>query len=211
MNAKTLQSYNISGIVLAGGRARRMGGCDKGWLEYRGQPLIQHALTQLRGQVDDIVIVANRSLDPYRSFGHPVVSDVIPGFLGPLAGFHAGLGACQGNHALCIPCDAPQFPSDLATRMLTAVRETRSEVAIAHDGRRLQPLFCLLERSLASALHETLGAKRLRTDRWLESRRHVIVDFSDQPTAFININTPEALVTPAIPHENHGSSKSNAL
>lgn len=203
-------SDNISGIVLAGGRARRMGGHDKGWIDYRGRPLVEHAIAGLADQVDDIIIVANRNTARYRSLGHAVVTDAVPGFLGPLAGFHAGLAAAPGGHALCVPCDAPSLPADLASRMLRALLDSDAELAVAHDGDRLQPLFCLLSRPLEAPLSDALAAARLRTDRWLTSRRHVIVDFSDAPEAFMNINTPEALQSAARLSNDHDTGASRA-
>src|SRR5919197_5324771 len=109
--------HGVSGIVLAGGLGRRMGGVDKGLQLLHGRPMIAHVLARLAPQVDEIVINANQNLERYAAFGHRVVSDRISGFAGPLAGLHAGLEAISQPLALTVPCDSPFLPSDLVARL----------------------------------------------------------------------------------------------
>ena len=92
--------HGVSGIVLAGGLGRRMGGVDKGLQLLHGRPMIAHVLARLAPQVDDIVINANQNLERYAAFGHRVVPDEIGGYAGPLAGLHAGLAAV--SHPLAV-------------------------------------------------------------------------------------------------------------
>ena len=81
-----LARSNITGVILAGGLARRMGGVDKGLIDLRGQPLVAHVIAALEPQVENIIISANRDLDRYTEFGYPVVTDTLPDHPGPLAG-----------------------------------------------------------------------------------------------------------------------------
>ena len=105
MPALSVQPPPLTGMILAGGKARRMGGQDKGLIPYQGRPLIAHVLERLEPQVQAILINANRSHDQYAQFGHPVIADAEGGFLGPLAGILAGLRAAQTELLLCVPCD----------------------------------------------------------------------------------------------------------
>ncbi|MEO8718593.1 MAG: NTP transferase domain-containing protein, partial [Burkholderiales bacterium] len=97
----------VSGIVLAGGQGRRMGGVDKGLVALHGRPMVSWVLERLAPQVAEIVINANQNLDAYGGLGHRVVADEVGGFAGPLAGLHAGLGAVRGALAVTVPCDSP--------------------------------------------------------------------------------------------------------
>src|SRR2546423_15039216 len=112
-----ISGIGISGVILAGGLGRRMGGVDKGLQPLHGRAMVKHVLARLAPQVDEIVINANQNLERYAAFGHRVVSDCISGFAGPLAGLHAGLGAISHPLAVTVPCDSPFLPSDLVTRL----------------------------------------------------------------------------------------------
>src|ERR671926_1083594 len=122
----------VSGIVLAGGLGRRMGGVDKGLQPLHGRPMIAHVLERLGPQVDDIVINANQNLERYGAFGHRVVKDEISGFAGPLAGLHAGLAAISQPLAVTVPCDSPFLPSDLVARLARALGS--NDLAVAKTG-----------------------------------------------------------------------------
>ncbi len=184
----------IAAVVLAGGRGRRMGGMDKGLVKWRGRPLAAHVLEAVKPQVDRILISANRNLEHYRAFGHPVVRDTLEGFRGPLAGILAAMEATDTPLLLSLPCDAPLVPPDLAVRLLDALRSSGAEVAAAHDGRRLQPVHALWRTTLAPELARDLAAGRHGLTRWLEARRLATVDFSDCPEAFRNFNRPRDLL-----------------
>ena len=87
----------IVGVVLAGGRSRRMGGGDKSFALLAGKPLIAHVGARLAPQVATTVVSANAPPERYASLGLPVVADLITGFAGPLAGFHAGMEWARTN------------------------------------------------------------------------------------------------------------------
>lgn len=181
----------ITGGILAGGRGRRMGGVDKGLVTWRGRPLIEHVLAALRPQVLELLINANRNQAAYAGYGHPVVADRLDGFAGPLAGFAALLGCCDTDWLAVVPCDAPHLPRDLVARLDTARRRVDADIAVAHDGQRLQPVHVLLGRHLLPDLEAFLAAGERKIDRWYARHRMVTVDFGDCPAAFANLNTPE--------------------
>src|SRR5512140_25187 len=111
-------SKAITGLILAGGQGRRMGGIDKGLQLFRGQRLVDHVYARVAPQVGGIIISANQNHDAYKSFGVRVVSDAIGNFAGPLAGLHAGLSVSRRPYLASVPCDSPFLPMDLVARML---------------------------------------------------------------------------------------------
>lgn len=178
----------ITAIVLAGGRATRMGGMDKGLVELAGRPMIAYVLEVLAPQVDYVLINANRNFERYAAFGWPVVPDEDSGFLGPLAGLAAGLGAAQTPLVLSAPCDSPLLARDLAARLYAALATEHAEIAVPFDGQRLQPVFALARREVLGSLAAYLDGGGRKIDRWFAQHRVARVDFSDRPETFINVN-----------------------
>ncbi len=183
----------ITGLLLAGGRARRMGGEDKGLLPLAGQPLAAWALKSLSVQVGHLLISANRNHQRYRELGAEVVSDTLGDFSGPLAGFAAGLGQIQTPWLVTVPCDSPLVVLDYVSRLWAAIEPGGIDAVVAHDGNRLQPVFSLLRRGVLGDLEAFLDLGERKIDLWLERLSWRIVDFSDAPDMFLNVNTPEDL------------------
>ena len=183
----------VTGVILAGGRATRMGGRDKGLIDLQGRPLIAHVIQAVAPQVERLLINANRNLVRYRQFGYAVISDPLPDHPGPLAGMLAAMQQSDSEYLLTVPCDNPSLPSDLRSRLLSAVQEADAEIACVHDGDRLHPVFALLRRSLRSPLQAALGQGERAVYRWFERRKLIQVDFSDCAERFANINTAEDL------------------
>lgn len=182
---------DVTGVVLAGGRATRMGGVDKGLVEVNGRPMIAWVLDVLRPQVADLLVNANRNLDRYRAFGFPVVDDGDREFRGPLAGIASGLRAAATRYVAFAPCDSPLVCGDLVTRLRTALTQENARVAVAHDGVRLQPVFALLERDLLDDLLRYLDNGGRKIDRWYAEHGYARADFSDVADSFANINAPD--------------------
>ncbi|HMX17345.1 MAG TPA: molybdenum cofactor guanylyltransferase, partial [Rhodocyclaceae bacterium] len=111
----------VTGLVLAGGLGRRMGGADKGLLDYAGRALVAAAIERLRPQVGTLMVNANRNGEAYAAFGFPVLADAVAGFAGPLAGLQAGLAACTTPLLVTVPCDSPDAPRDLVARLGAAL------------------------------------------------------------------------------------------
>lgn len=181
----------ISGLALAGGLARRMGGIDKGLVVLAGKPMIEHVLAGLAPQVGRVLINANRNLEQYGGYGYEVVSDTLEGYLGPLAGALSALKVIDTEFLLTVPCDSPLVAPDLAGRMYAALRSGQADLAVAHDGRRQQPVFLLLKRGLAADLEAYLASGERKIDRWFARHRVAEADLSDRPDSFINVNEPE--------------------
>lgn len=179
----------ITGAILAGGRGTRMGGQDKGLLPLNGQPLWRHIYRQLAPQVGNVVISANRNLDHYNLFGLPVISDLIEGFPGPLAGMLSVMEACQNEWYLFCSCDTPQIPDNLATALWAYYK--KAPVIWINDGMRDHPTLALMHKSLTLPIREYLQ----------RGERRVLLFFKEAggqalqiDSAVVNINTPEDLI-----------------
>lgn len=183
----------VTGVVLAGGLGRRMGGVDKGLTELDGRPMVEWVVERLLPQVEGLVINANQNADRYGRLGHRVVADLIPGFAGPLAGLHAGLQAASTELVATAPCDSPFLPDDLVERLRAALDAHGAQLSVARTFDQPHPVFCLVRRDVCEHLAAFLAAGGRKIDRWYGELRTVEVDFSDQAEAFRNINTPDEL------------------
>jgi molybdopterin-guanine dinucleotide biosynthesis protein A len=182
----------VTGLILAGGEGRRMGGADKGLLVYRGKPLIAHVIERLAPQVDALWISANRNLEDYRRFGHPVVTDDVAERLGPLAGIAAGLRACKTPWMAVCPCDCPDLPENLVTRLLQGAMAMHASLAVARTVEGMQPTFQLCRRDLLAELTNFLAAGERRVGAWCRAQGAVEVSFADH-AAFRNLNSRDDL------------------
>ena len=179
----------ITAVILAGGRGTRMGGVDKGLVEYRDARMIDHVLQRLQPQVSSILINANRNSGIYQQLGFPVISDFNQQFDGPLAGMQAGLHHMQNTEwLLTVPCDSPLLPLDLVHRLSAAITNNHASIAIARSASGNHPVFSLLHRSLGNSLDQYLASGERRVSAWQAQHPHVFVDFADD-AAFTNINT----------------------
>lgn len=183
---------NVTGVILAGGQGRRMEGEDKGLVAFHGRPLIESVVLRLRPQVDSLVISANRNLDRYTAWTTRVVRDAEEhANAGPLAGVLAALHVATTEYVVVLPCDAPALPLDLVTRLRRAC--IGRDASYAHDG--TQPQFAVLccRVDVARELDKFLGRGERRVEHWLARLGALPVDFSDQPAAFANLNSPDDL------------------
>jgi molybdenum cofactor guanylyltransferase len=181
----------VTGIVLAGGQGRRMGGVDKGLQLLHGEPMIAAVLARLAPQVGEILINANQNLEAYARFGHRVVPDAIGGFAGPLAGLHACLGEAKDELVQTVPCDSPFLPGDLVFRLKKELKDR--DLAVAKTGDQPHPVFALVRTSVRENLETFLRSGGRKIDAWYSTLKVVEVPFDDEADAFRNINTREEL------------------
>jgi len=191
MTTNTSSNPSVTGVILAGGKGRRMGGSDKGLLNYQQRPLITYAINTLKPQVDALIINANRNIERYQEFGYSVIEDSLDNFCGPLAGMLTAMQAVDTDYILTAPCDSPRISSQLRQRMMEAMLLEQADLAVAHDGSRLQPVFCLLPCRLQADLEQHLQQGGRKIDLWLAEHKMAVVDFSDQADSFTNFNHPE--------------------
>ena len=190
---------DVTGLVLAGGMGRRMGGVDKGLVLLDGRPLAAHVIERLTPQVGAIVINANQNLERYAALGYPVVSDTIAGFAGPLAGLHAGLSAAGTPFVATSPCDSPFLPLDLVARLAKGLEAASAQLAVAHTFAQPHPVFALVSASVLPHLAAFIAGGGRKIDAWYSTLRVAAVQFDDCEAAFRNINTPDELAAAARP------------
>ena len=164
-------------------------------MELDGRPMIEHILNLITPQVNAVIINANRNQQVYADLGHPVISDNMTDYQGPLAGFAAALAATDTDYIMTLPCDGPYVPTDLASRLSAAIIENDAELAVAHDGQRMQPVYALIPRSLLGSLQDFLDAGDRKIDLWYAHHDTALADFSDVIDTFFNINTDDDLRT----------------
>lgn len=183
----------VTGVILAGGEARRMGRRDKGLLLLAERPMIEYVLSVMQPQVGAVLINANRNHSSYGRYGFPVVADEYSGFNGPLAGMASCMRLVKTEYMATAPCDSPFIPADLVIRLARKLERAGAEISVAHNGERMQPVFSLIRTDLLDSLLQFLARGERKIDKWFAGHRTVMADFADEPRTFLNINTPADL------------------
>ncbi|MCK9635728.1 MAG: molybdenum cofactor guanylyltransferase [Methylobacter tundripaludum] len=189
MNSQT----KVAGVILAGGRARRMDNRDKGLVDFKGRPMVSYAIAALAPVVDAVFISANRNIDQYRQFGWPVISDQTDSFDGPLAGVLSAMMHADADVLLVMPCDSPLIKTEHLRKLLLVRAESNADVAVAFDGIRLHPVFLAIKTTLQTSLQDYLANGQRKVAVWLAQQSLVRVDFSGEPEIFNNINSMDEL------------------
>ena len=187
------KEIQITGVVLAGGLARRMNQQDKGLCLYQQQPMINYALKAMQPVVNQLLINANRNIEIYQQWGYQVISDKNADFQGPLAGVLTVMNHYPEDVLLVMPCDSPLINSEHLTRLLAGLLNSDAEICVAFDGERLHPVFLALKPNLIQSLDAFLSSGQRRIDVWLAQHSLLKIDYSDCPQVFLNINTLEEL------------------
>ena len=188
---QAIKHKDITAVILAGGQGRRMGGEDKGLIEFDGRAIIEILIEKLKQQNVEIIINANRNHDIYQSYGLPVVSDQLADFQGPLAGFATAINAVSTDYILTLPCDGPFLVDDFVDLFIDAQARQQSQISVADDGERLQPVYALIDVKLLDSLNRFLQSGDRKIDRWYAQHDYARVDFSTRKNMFGNINRPE--------------------
>jgi len=187
----SLDKAAITAVILAGGQGRRMGGQDKGLIEFDGRLMIEILIQRLQDQQLDILINANRNQATYESYGYPVIGDELEDYQGPLAGFASAMASVKTRYILTIPCDSPVLSDSFSARFIKTQGRKESPICVAHDGERLQPVYALIDTRLLDDLKLFLDDGERKIDRWYAQHSYARVDFSDDTAMFQNMNTPE--------------------
>ena len=179
----------VTGVILAGGLARRMDNQDKGLVNYQGQPLITYAINAMRPLVDLLLINANRNIESYQQLGLPVVSDLNDNFDGPLAGILSAMQTIDSELLIVMPCDCPLITAEHLQKILLTRAEQAADIAVAFDGERLHSVLLVLKTDLQPSLAAYLTSGQRKVESWLNLHKLVKVDFSAIPEILINLNT----------------------
>ena len=186
-------TITISAVILAGGKARRMGGQDKGLQILGKQSLIQHVINRLQPQIHDISINANQNQTEYAKFGFPVFSDELPDFQGPLSGMLTALEKSKSDFILFTPCDTPFFPTNLLDKLQSAVKNDSTLISYACDDEREHPVFCLMSVQLKEKLRHYLASGERRLLQFMNENGGISVKFTKEEGNFENFNTLDDL------------------
>jgi molybdopterin-guanine dinucleotide biosynthesis protein A len=185
---------DITVLILCGGGSHRMGGKDKGLIDFNGKPMILHSIEELSRQFPEIIISANNNIDQYQSLGHQVIQDSIDD-AGPLGGIYSVLQKSDKSRLLITTCDTPLIDIEIAERLIQSNTKTEADIHVAHDGKHRQMLHALINLK-RTGLKVSL-ARYLEKDRsvkgWYQQLNVIEVDCSDLAQHFSNINTPEDL------------------
>jgi len=185
----------VSGVILAGGKSRRMGGSPKALLPFGGRPLIEHIAETLRSVLPDCWVVTNTP-ELYESLGLRMVGDVFPEG-GSLGGIYSGLQAASGDAAFCVACDMPFLSAPLVAYL--AGRAAEADVVIPDAGGELQTLHAVYGKACLPTMERRIRAGQLKIAGFFDDVRVVrvpaaeVARFADPNVAFMNLNTPEDL------------------
>jgi len=182
----------ITTVILAGGKAERMDGKDKGLLKINNIHIIERLYEISTRFTSRVYINANRNIQKYQEMGYTVLVDAIDGFQGPLAGIYTALLNIKTDYLLILPCDGPLITDDYFKRMLSG--DNNFEIKCAHDGERIQPVHALIKNNVTASLEKFLSTGQRKIDKWYNDRNLRLVDFSDNKNLFININNPKDLI-----------------
>ena len=186
-----LTKHDVTAVILAGGKGRRMDGEDKGLIEIDGRPLVEYVIKAIEPQVETIILNANRNQQQYSRYGYPVIADELADYQGPLAGILIALQNATTGHVVTVPCDGPFIAGDLVERLITALARNDADIAVAHDGERMQSVYALIPTGLSTRLMEFLDTGERKVELWCKQLKVALADFSDCPDTFRNINTAE--------------------
>ncbi len=190
----SMHRNDITGLILAGGAGRRMGGVDKGLVDLDGRPLAAWTADVLRLQTRHLWISANRNAERYAALAERVIADRLDGYQGPLAGIAAALAVIETPWLLTSPCDTPLLPTDLGIRLAAALAaDPAAALAIAADSERQHPLHALLPARLAPSLDDYLAKGDRSVGGWLAGLKPAVATFVDAGNAFANLNSSAEL------------------
>lgn len=187
---------HVSGVILAGGKSRRMGGSPKALIPFGERPLIQHIVETLGTVLPDCLLVTN-SPELYGFLGLPMVGDVFPGGAS-LGGIYSGLAEVPGAAALCVACDMPFLSAGLIAYL--AARAGEADVVIPEAAGELQPLHAVYGKACLPPMERRLRAGQLKVIGFFEEVRvlripeETVARFEAPALAFMNLNAPDDLV-----------------
>ncbi len=187
-----ISNKEITAVILAGGRSSRMGGDDKGLIEFRGKPMISYACDVIQGRVAGVLISANRNIETYQTYGK-VIEDSLEDFQGPLAGISAALSQCLTPYLLVVPCDSPLINVELIDDLIQSMADSDAEICVAHDGQIMHATFALIKTHLRDSLNDFLASGERKMAYWYRQQHLARVNVSTHLEVLTNINRKEDL------------------
>jgi molybdopterin-guanine dinucleotide biosynthesis protein A len=183
----------VSAAILAGGRARRLGGADKAALIVGGLRIIDRQLAVLTAVAEDLLIIAN-DRPRYAAFQLPVFPDAVPG-AGALGGVYTALQAARCDLVLVVACDLPFVTRALLERLIDEADEAVDAV-IPRTARGLEPLCAAYRKRTAPIVRARIDRGALRVSelprdlRVRELGPAELEAYNPDGRLFENVNTP---------------------
>jgi molybdopterin-guanine dinucleotide biosynthesis protein A len=190
----------ITGIVLAGGKGTRLGGCDKAFLRIDGEPIIARTLRTLRSLCSQTIVVTQHP-ERFRGLDTEVASDVYPGY-GPLAGIHAGLLAAREAIAFVVACDMPTLEPDVVSFLVDRMGpdpSTGPDAIVPCWEGDVEPLHAVYAARCAVRIESCLRLGERSVRAFLDGIRvdyvpeAVLARLPGAARSFTNVNTPAEL------------------
>ena len=180
-------------LLLAGGRGQRMGGQDKGLVQWQGEPLIAHLHRKTRPLTDDLIISCNRNRERYAPLADQLVEDDEGDFPGPLAGIRAGLKAARHSHLLVLPCDVPLIDDALLQSMRESANQNPEKPLMLWHDEHWEPLLCVIPAALSPAFENAWNAGERSPGRVMRGLGAMALKCPGNDPRLANLNIPELL------------------
>lgn len=184
---------DCSVLLLAGGRGERMGGQDKGLVEWHGKPLVAWLYAVARPLTDDLLVSCNRNQQQYAAFADRLVGDDEPDFPGPLAGIRAGLKAARRRWLMILPCDSPLIDEALITQLYAAAQADPATPVMVRRGEQWEPLFCVIPVMLASVIENAWQSGERSNRKILLALQARAIELDVDDPRLTNLNSTELL------------------
>lgn len=180
-------------LLLAGGRGQRMGGRDKGLIEWHGEPLIAHLQRKTRPLTDDLIISCNRNLEKYAPYADRLVHDDDGAFPGPLAGIRAGLQVAHHRYLMVLPCDVPRIDAALLHNMLETASQHPDKPLMLRHGEHWEPLLSVIPVALRDTFESAWQDGERSPGRIMRTLGATALQCPDNDPRLANLNTPDLL------------------
>ncbi|MFH1114748.1 MAG: molybdenum cofactor guanylyltransferase [Pseudomonadota bacterium] len=191
------EPLKISGIILAGGGCRRMGGINKALLRVGGRPIVERAAEVLKGVFPEVLLITN-SPEEYEFLGLPMFRDLIPG-RGALGGLYTALNKCSYDSVFLVGCDMPFLNRGIVSCMAAMATAEEHDILVPRVNNKLQPMHAVYSRRCISAIEQYMDRPDLRILNFfprVDVREVPEQDFCPYDPLFrfvMNINTPQDL------------------
>jgi len=187
---------DVTGILLAGGKSRRMGE-DKRFLHVGDRTLFERSLTVLRSIFQNVLIVIAQD-SPTLEAEVPVIRDLVPN-CGNLGGLYTGLQQASTEHVFVVACDMP-FLTPEAVRYLIRLKNN-ADIVMAQRDNGLEPMHALYGRRCLPVLEEMVRTRHLKIQDIVEHsslnvrliKEAELSRIDPEGRSFLNVNTPSDL------------------
>jgi molybdenum cofactor guanylyltransferase len=182
----------VTGVILAGGKSRRMGR-DKAFLPFGTGLLIERVIEVIRRVTADVIVITNTP-EQYERFGLPMFTDVLSE-AGSLGGIYTGLVHAKSPYSLCLACDMPFVKPEFLRFLCQTAAE--ADVVIPRDAEDFQPLCAVYSRVCREPIRQKIEAGRLKITGFFDEIRvrviegELLASYDPHDLMFFNANTPE--------------------